>query len=252
MVRCCRRRIGDAPSTKSAAMSCVNSKAAANLNHADLCCPICFELFVDAQTTACGHAFCRRCLDELVLYSRQCPLCRGPTGGHSHLPSLELRKIVEKIVEAEAPAVRRSWVDHVGDNQQWEEGRRVQPVVVGQKIDVMDGDSVWCVAVVKEVHQNERHARTLLVHYEGWDGANDEFICENSPRLARLGFYTSRADVPKHSFDEVSMRQTRFRYLIVGRPIGRMFLRNFDILEMIPTLRFRNPPAQDPEPESES
>jgi len=38
----------------------------------------------------------------------------------------------------------------------------------------------------------------LAIHYEGWNMWYDEFLPMSSPRLARLGFYTSRDDIPKY------------------------------------------------------
>lgn len=38
----------------------------------------------------------------------------------------------------------------------------------------------------------------LVVHYEGWNKYYDEIIKQTSPRLAPLGTYTSRLDIPKY------------------------------------------------------
>ena len=38
----------------------------------------------------------------------------------------------------------------------------------------------------------------LVVHYEGWNRYFDEIIKQVSPRLAPLGTYTSRLDIPKY------------------------------------------------------
>ena len=39
-------------------------------------CHVCFALFWDPLTTACGHTFCRSCLQRILDHSRFCPLCR--------------------------------------------------------------------------------------------------------------------------------------------------------------------------------
>ncbi|KFA65987.1 hypothetical protein S40285_07176 [Stachybotrys chlorohalonatus IBT 40285] len=39
-------------------------------------CQICYALFYDPLTTACGHTFCRSCLHRILDHSRYCPICR--------------------------------------------------------------------------------------------------------------------------------------------------------------------------------
>jgi hypothetical protein len=38
----------------------------------------------------------------------------------------------------------------------------------------------------------------LVVHYEGWNKYYDEIIKQSSPRLAPLGTYSNRRDIPKY------------------------------------------------------
>ncbi|XP_047194782.1 E3 ubiquitin-protein ligase TRIM39-like [Hippoglossus stenolepis] len=43
-----------------------------------LTCSICMDVFQDPVTTACGHTFCKRCLDINCQYQySECPLCRS-------------------------------------------------------------------------------------------------------------------------------------------------------------------------------
>ncbi|KAK6064312.1 ATP-dependent protease la domain-containing protein [Seiridium cupressi] len=39
-------------------------------------CQICYALFLDPLTTACGHTFCRNCLHRTLGNSEHCPICR--------------------------------------------------------------------------------------------------------------------------------------------------------------------------------
>lgn len=44
-----------------------------------LICSICMDLFQNPVTTACGHTFCKNCLDCNFEYNdRVCPLCKHP------------------------------------------------------------------------------------------------------------------------------------------------------------------------------
>lgn len=42
----------------------------------DMDCQVCYSLFCDPLTTACGHTFCRSCLQRTLDHSRCCPVCR--------------------------------------------------------------------------------------------------------------------------------------------------------------------------------
>ncbi|KPM46002.1 hypothetical protein AK830_g539 [Neonectria ditissima] len=43
---------------------------------AEMDCQVCYALFYDPITTACGHTFCRACLHRVFDHSRYCPVCR--------------------------------------------------------------------------------------------------------------------------------------------------------------------------------
>jgi len=45
-------------------------------------CAICFDNLKDPQTLACGHGFCKCCVEKLAttaIFGVQCPLCRAPS-----------------------------------------------------------------------------------------------------------------------------------------------------------------------------
>ena len=44
----------------------------------DFCCGVCYDLMVEPSTLQCGHSFCRPCLAQWYLSSKQlvCPSCR--------------------------------------------------------------------------------------------------------------------------------------------------------------------------------
>lgn len=56
-------------------------------------CPVCQDLLEDACETACGHAFCERCINEWLQTQTHCPLCRSPSALPVH-PSFALRSLV--------------------------------------------------------------------------------------------------------------------------------------------------------------
>ncbi|KAH6984862.1 PUA-like domain-containing protein [Ilyonectria sp. MPI-CAGE-AT-0026] len=49
---------------------------AQELARAEMDCQVCYALFCDPLTTACGHTFCRSCLHRVLDHSSYCPICR--------------------------------------------------------------------------------------------------------------------------------------------------------------------------------
>ena len=69
---------------------------------------------------------------------------------------------------------------------------------MGDKIDVRDTGYIWCVGTVKIKIENSNKDTILIIHYEGWNNYFDEIIRLSSPRLAPLGYYTTRKEIPKY------------------------------------------------------
>ena len=53
--------------------------------------------------------------------------------------------------------------------------------------------------------------------------------------------------MPKYALNGPDRPEARMSYLIMRRPVAGLYLSNIDILEMIPTLRFRTQPPPEPE-----
>ncbi|KAF4123196.1 ATP-dependent protease La (LON) domain [Geosmithia morbida] len=45
-------------------------------SRSEMDCQVCYGLFCDPLTTACGHTFCRSCLQRILDHSQYCPICR--------------------------------------------------------------------------------------------------------------------------------------------------------------------------------
>lgn len=60
-------------------------------------CPVCLERFDDPQQiTACGHTFCRRCLERLA--QRRCPTCRAAIPARNGFqPNFAFRQLLEDM-----------------------------------------------------------------------------------------------------------------------------------------------------------
>lgn len=71
-------------------------------------------------------------------------------------------------------------------------------------MDIRDKDYIWCKGVVKMIIESAKREPVFLVHYEGFDEKRDEVLFRNSPRLARIGAYTSRKEIPSYRFKNSS------------------------------------------------
>ena len=78
------------------------------------------------------------------------------------------------------------------EHEEWLFQRRLASVDLEQRIDVLDTENIWCIGVVKHIVNDNQHGTVFKVHYQGWSEVYDEYMCLNSPRIANLGFVTSR------------------------------------------------------------
>jgi hypothetical protein len=66
-------------------------------------------------------------------------------------------------------------------------------------IDARDGEYIWCKAeIMAVIESKDKESNSVLVHYHGWDRKYDEVLPLSSPRIAKLGFYTNRNDIPHY------------------------------------------------------
>ena len=85
-------------------------------------------------------------------------------------------------------------------------------------MDARDTGFIWCVGTVTMVIESIAREPILAIHYEGWNRWYDEFLPINSPRLARLGFYTHRDDIPKYKMKPVQgATKNQMQAFIVNR-----------------------------------
>jgi hypothetical protein len=68
-----------------------------SMRDADLCCPICLDVYLDPVKLPCGHALDAVCLRHLVDHASHaaCPLCRGRIPNPLPAVSEEMRRHVE-------------------------------------------------------------------------------------------------------------------------------------------------------------
>ena len=68
-------------------------------NH--LKCIICTETFQDPVTTACGHSFCKKCLDRSLTFNDiTCPLCKEHLSKTPKV-NIVLRTVIEQMIKTQ-------------------------------------------------------------------------------------------------------------------------------------------------------
>ncbi|KAF4962864.1 hypothetical protein FSARC_9077 [Fusarium sarcochroum] len=76
-------------------------RKAQDATRAEMDCQVCYALFYDPLTTACGHTFCRSCLHRILDHSRYCPICRRPLAispllnQNASPPNQTIKRIIE-------------------------------------------------------------------------------------------------------------------------------------------------------------
>ncbi|CAK70058.1 unnamed protein product (macronuclear) [Paramecium tetraurelia] len=160
----------------------------------DLICPICLEIFQKVTTTQCGHAFCEMCIFDSLMRKAECPVCRVKIKTHSfqYCESFDNR-IVDLVNQYGDKAQIEHFQNRRQEMEQWNKSKLVDNMAIDQKVDIMDQQFIWCVATIQQIGKKE-----LFIHYDGWGKEYDEFIPLQSNRIAPLGLYTSREDIPKY------------------------------------------------------
>lgn len=167
--------------------------------------------------TACGHAFCYQCLDESLLFSSNCPICRESIKGQDLVPCTLLDSLINVIAGPLRSPVRLNYEERVRKWREWRRRRELDIGVLeaGMAIDVRDTESIWCEGTVLGVELNEGVAVAVLVHFNRWHKVYNEIIELPSHRLAPLHHFSSRTDIPRYN---LALPDNNMRGLVVTGP----------------------------------
>lgn len=94
------------------------------------------------------------------------------------------------------PEDHTKWEERMNQYQVWVDSQQLKSVKVGDKIDACDTENIWCKAQVELCIKSLNRKDLLYIHYEGWNRKYDEYLYIDSHRLAPLGVYTERRDIP--------------------------------------------------------
>lgn len=157
-------------------------------------CPICTDIMVKCTLTTCGHTFCQYCLEQSMIYSSLCPLCRKNLSPNSSIPC----KALDTFIRCQLSNKQKEYYKlRMELTAKWNCDKKLRNSAVGMKVDALDTEGIWCSAVIRlKIDKGEKFP-FLYIHYAGWDSSYDEIISEDSYRVAPAGFYTSK-NIPRY------------------------------------------------------
>mmetsp|Transcript_26382 Transcript_26382/g.40275 ORF Transcript_26382/g.40275 Transcript_26382/m.40275 type:complete len:135 (+) Transcript_26382:748-1152(+) len=106
-------------------------------------------------------------------------------------------KVYSKKLTGNGEELER-WQERITKYHKWLDGHRLTAVKAGERVDVCDTELIWCRATVELVIKSANRKDLLYLHYEGWNRKYDEYLYIDSHRVAPLGLYTERTDIPKY------------------------------------------------------
>lgn len=152
-------------------------------------CPICTEIIVKCVITNCGHTFCEYCLEQSMMYSSSCPLCRKKISLSSYIPC----KSIDNFIRSQLTEKQKeSYFLRLDLTAKWNEDKKLKDSKVGMKIDALNTDGIWCPAVIQLKIDNGENNSLLYVHFENGECSYDEILSETSKKVAPAGFFTAR------------------------------------------------------------
>ncbi|CDW85689.1 zinc binding [Stylonychia lemnae] len=168
-----------------------------------LICPLCLKFMYKCTSAVCGHSFCEKCLDEYLIIRESCFVCDEFIKKRPLQSCFSIDNVIDQLVlNSQNKEQIEIWEKQKLDHKTWTDQRKLKNVEVGDLVDMRDNVYIWCVATVTMKIEKANKEPLLIVHYEGWNNYYDEFVKISSIRLAPLGFYTSRNDIPKYQLKQ--------------------------------------------------
>ena len=189
----------------------------------DLICPICYDFLIKPRTTFCGHSFCDKCYFENMLKFNICPICRSNIKKSRGCFSLSYEKIIKTFISRQNKLQLTNYQHRLVEYKTWKTLKHITKFEIGVKYDVKDTENIWCIGIIKKIVKNIGHSDTLFISYLGWDKIYDEFLCSNSERIAPLGFFTKRRDIPRYAIHN-STGNMMMSFIVWERDYQRDFL----------------------------
>lgn len=133
--------------------------------------------------------------------TKKCPICRGSIKKKKTYPNRSLETVILAV------NTDSDYWARLEEDKNWKLSLAIRNTVEpGTQLDVRDTLYVWIKAEVKEVLKPTNGGTTLLfIHYKDWDSFYDEIIPINSSRLAPIGMFSDRTDLPKYLRNNIDL-----------------------------------------------
>lgn len=92
--------------------------------------------------------------------------------------------------------IKSDWRERAASLAKLQKDRLVSDLDIDSLVDVRDTDYIWCVGRITLIIEPMNKEALYVVHFEGKSSSEDELIYKNSERLANIGTFTSRKEVP--------------------------------------------------------
>lgn len=140
-----------------------------------------------------------------MIRKRECPHCRKDIRAWCLTKSELIDRAVELMVRSKTTTTgdasqETRWSERLENNRRWVAKHEISSTTLkaGSKLDVLDTEHIWCPALVELKITCSNGSPLILVHYEGWSRKYDEFLSLMSHRVAPIGTYTNRNDIPRY------------------------------------------------------
>lgn len=167
-----------------------------------LTCAICMDFIINCRTAVCGHSFCEECIHESLIRKKECPHCRKDIRKWVQLKSEMIDKAVKMMVDSKSANGNEEEIERYNtrlqNHKNWLKKHTLCNARPGQKVDVLDTEHIWCTAEVEIKILAEDRKPLLYLHYDGWSRKYDEYLYMDSSRVAPVGVYTTRNDIPRY------------------------------------------------------
>ena len=112
--------------------------------------------------------------------------------------SFKVDDIINQLVEnCKNHAIKSDWLRRQADHAKSLKERQVDELEIDSRVDVRDANFVWCTGTVTLIIEQMEKETLYAIHYDGRSTQDDEVIYKGSERLAKQGFFSSRAEIPR-------------------------------------------------------
>ena len=112
-------------------------------------------MIISCRIAICGHTFCHYCIAECLIRKKECPSCRKNIRKKPLKNFLVIDNTVKMIINQKLQSGNKDeyekWQERTQKYHEWIDSHKVLSVSPGDKLDVCDTESIWCVAVVELV-----------------------------------------------------------------------------------------------------